>query len=196
MRSFMIRALLLSATVATPALASEGASSAPRGLLSPAGGLMFWTLVIFLILFFVLSKFAFKPILAAVQGREQALRDAMDQATADRDAAAAELAEQKRQLDAARGEAQKIIADGRVMAEKMRADLLEQTKVQQGEMLARATRDIESEKNAAIADLRREAVDLALKGASKVIEKNLDDAQNRKLIENYLASVGSHGSVS
>ena len=196
MRSFMTRALLLVATVSTPALAAEGAEAAPRGLLSPAGGLMFWTLVIFLILFIVLSKFAFKPILAAVQGREQALRDAMDQAAADRDAAAAELTEQKRQLDAARGEAQKIIADGRVMAEKMRADLLEQTKVQQGEMLARATRDIESEKNAAIADLRREAVDLALKGASKVIEKNLDDAQNRKLIENYLASVGSHGSVS
>ncbi|MHB1312555.1 MAG: F0F1 ATP synthase subunit B [Gemmatimonadaceae bacterium] len=192
----MTRALLLVATVSTPALASEGAAEAPRGLLSPAGGLMFWTLVIFLILFFVLSKFAFKPILAAVQGREQALRDAMDQAAADRDTAAAELAEQKKQLDAARGEAQKIIADGRVMAEKMRADLLEQTKVQQGEMLARAKRDIESEKNAAIADLRREAVDLALKGASKVIEKNLDDAQNRQLIENYLASVGSQGSLS
>ena len=196
MRSFIARALLLSATVATPALASEGAEAAPRGLLSPAGGLMFWTLVIFLVLLFVLSKFAFKPILAAVQGREQALRDAMDQASADRDAAAAELAEQKRQLDAARGEAQKIIADGRVMAEKMRTDLLEQTKVQQGEMLARAKRDIESEKNAAIADLRREAVDLAIKGASKVIEKNLDDAQNRTLIENYLASVGSQGSRS
>jgi len=196
MRSFISRALLLVATIATPALASEGAEAAPRGLLSPAGGLMFWTLVIFLVLFFVLSKFAFGPIIAAVQGREQALRDAMDQATADRDAAAAQLAEQKKQLDAARGEAQKIIADGRVMAEKMRADLLEQTKVQQGEMLERAKRDIESEKNAAIADLRREAVDLAIKGASKVIEKNLDDAQNRKLIENYLSSVGSQGSRS
>ena len=196
MRSFLIRALLLVATVSTPALAAEGAEAAPRDLLSPAGGLMFWTLVIFLVLFFVLSKFAFKPIIAAVQGREQALRDAMDQAAADRGAAAAELAEQKRQLDAARGEAQKIIADGRVMAEKMRADLLEQTKAQQGEMLDRAKRDIEAEKNAAIADLRREAVDLAIKGASKVIEKNLDDAQNRKLIESYLASVGNQGSLS
>ena len=196
MRSFLIRALLLVATVSTPALAAEGAEAAPRDLLSPAGGLMFWTLVIFLVLFFVLSKFAFKPIIAAVQGREQALRDAMDQAAADRGAAAAELAEQKRQLDAARGEAQKIIADGRVMSEKMRADLLEQTKAQQGEMLDRAKRDIEAEKNAAIADLRREAVDLAIKGASKVIEKNLDDAQNRKLIESYLASVGSQGSLS
>ena len=71
----------------------------------------------------------------------------------------------------------------------MRADLLEATKTQQGEMLERAKRDIETEKVHAIADLRREAVDLAIAGASKVIEKNLDDAQNRKLVENYLSSL-------
>ena len=190
MRYSIARALLLVATVASPALASEGAEPAKVNLLSPAGGLMFWTLVIFAVLFFVLSKFAFKPILAAVQGREQELRDAMDQARVDRDAAAAELAGQKKLLEAARVDAQKIIADGRLTAEKMRADLLEQTKAQQGEMLERAKRDIAAEKNSAIAELRREAVDLAIAGASRVIEKNLDDTQNRKLIENYLASVG------
>lgn len=190
MRSFLTRALLLVATTATPALASE--AGAPKaGLLSPVGGLMFWTVLVFAVLFFVLSKFAFKPILAAVEGREQDLRDAMAQAKADRDAAATALAEQKRQLDAARTDAQKIIADGRATADKMRTDLLEQTKVQQGEMLARAKRDIETEKVNAIAELRREAVDLAIAGASKVIEQSLDDAQNRKLVESYLASLGT-----
>ena len=188
MRPFLIRALLLVATFATPALASE-AGAAKGGLLSPVGGLMFWTLLIFLVLFFVLSKYAFGPIVGAVEAREQALRDAMDQARDDRIAAAAALAEQRKQLEAARADAQKIIADGRVTAEKMRADLLEATKAQQGEMLERAKRDIETEKVHAIADLRREAVDLAIAGASKVIEKNLDDAQNRKLVENYLSSL-------
>ena len=188
MRSFLTRALLLVATTATPALASE--AEAPKvGLLDPVGGLMAWTLLVFLIVLFVLSKFAFGPIVGAVEAREEALRDAMDQAKADRDAAAASLAEQKKQLDAARSDAQKIIADGRVTAEKMRADLLEATKVQQGEMLERAKRDIETEKVKAIAELRREAVDLAIAGASKVIEKNLDDAQNRKLVEHYLSSL-------
>lgn len=188
MRSFLTRALLLVAILATPALASE-AEAAKGGLLSPVGGLMFWTLLVFLILFFVLSKYAFKPIVGAVEAREQALRDAMDQARDDRDAAAALLAEQRKQLETARSDAQKIIADGRATAEKMRADLLEATKTQQGEMLARAKRDIETEKVHAIADLRREAVDLAIAGASKVIEMNLDDAQNRKLVENYLSSL-------
>jgi F-type H+-transporting ATPase subunit b len=190
MSSFLTRALLLVAVSATPALANE--AEAPKGgLLSPAGGLMFWTLLVFAILFFVLSKFAFKPILAAVEGREKDLRDAMEHAKSDRDAAAALMGEQKKQLDAARADAQKIITDGRATAEKMRADLLEQTRSQQTEMLERAKRDIESEKAKAIAELRREAVDLAIAGASKVIEKNLDDAQNRTLVENYLSSIGT-----
>ncbi len=190
MRSFLIRLLLLVAVTAMPAFASEGAAPS-GGLLSPVGGLMFWTLLIFAVLYFVLSKFAFKPILAAVEGREQALREAMDQAKADRDAAAALLAEQKQHLDAARNDAQKIIVDGRATADKMRTDLLEQTRQQQGEMLERAKRDIEAEKVGAIAALRREAVELAIAGASKVIEKNLDDASNRVLVEKYLSAIGT-----
>jgi F-type H+-transporting ATPase subunit b len=71
----------------------------------------------------------------------------------------------------------------------MKAEMLEQTHVQQAELLERARRDIDSEKSKAIDELRREAIDLALAGASKVIEKNLDDAQNRKLVESYLSSI-------
>jgi F-type H+-transporting ATPase subunit b len=190
MRSFLFRALTLVAVTALPAFASE--AEAPKGgLLSPAGGLMFWTLVVFAVLFFVLSKFAFKPILAAVEEREQSLRDAMEQAKADRELAAELLAEQKAALEAARNDAQKIIVDGRATAEKMRADLLEHTRVQQADMLERAKRDIEAEKQGAIAELRREAVDLAIAGAGKVIEKNLDDASNRALVDKYLSSIGT-----
>lgn len=190
MRSFLFRALTLVAVTAMPAFASE--AEAPKGgLLSPAGGLMFWTLVVFAVLFFVLSKFAFKPILAAVEEREQSLRDAMDQAKADRHLAAELLAEQKAALEAARNDAQKIIVDGRATAEKMRADLLEHTRVQQADMLERAKRDIDAEKHNAIAELRREAVDLAIAGAGKVIEKNLDDASNRALVDKYLSAIGT-----
>ena len=109
--------------------------------------------------------------------------------TTDRELAAQLLAEQKQGLEAARADAHKIILDGRATAEKMRADLLEQTRAQQGEMLDRAKRDIEAEKLGAIAELRREAVNLAIVGASKVIEKNLDDASNRALVEKYLSSI-------
>jgi len=71
----------------------------------------------------------------------------------------------------------------------MKAELLEQTRVQQQELLERARRDIDAERDRAIAELRREAVDLALAGASKVIERNLDDSSNRQLVESFLASI-------
>ena len=186
MRRILLRSLLLLA-VASPAFAQEAKGS----LLSPNAGVMFWTLVIFTALFIGLAKYAFGPITAAVAQREKALEDAIAAAKADRDAAAALLAEQRKQIDAARAEAQRLIAEGRSTAESMKAGMLEETRKQQAELLDRARRDIDAEKMKAIDELRREAVDLAIAGAGKVIEKNLDDAQNRKLVESYLASIGT-----
>lgn len=174
------------AALATPAHAAEGAQP---GLLTVDGGLMFWTLIVFGALFFVLSKYAFGPITQAVRAREEALTQAIAEAKADREAAAKLLADHQAKIDAARGEAQKLIADGRATAEAMKATLLEEGRKQQADLMERAKRDIEGEKAAAIADLRREAVTLAIAAAGKVIEKNLDDAQNRKLVETYLNSL-------
>jgi F-type H+-transporting ATPase subunit b len=166
--------------------AAEGAKG---GLLTPHGGLMFWTLLIFLAVWFILAKYAFKPITAAVEAREKALEDAIAAAKADRDEAAKILAEHRKQIEAARGDAQKLIAEGRAIGDKLRAEMIEETRAQQQEMLERARREIESEKVRAIAELRREAVDLAIAGASKVIEKNLDDESNRRIVESFLASI-------
>jgi F-type H+-transporting ATPase subunit b len=75
----------------------------------------------------------------------------------------------------------------------MRGELLEQTRQQQQELLERARREIDAERDRAIAELRREAVDLAIAGASKVIERNLDDTSNRQLVENFLGSLTPAG---
>ena len=173
--------------VSAPALAAQEAE--PVNLLSPSGGLMFWTLLIFIVLFFILSRFAFKPITAAVDARERALEEAIESARRDREAAAEVLAEQKRHLDAARAEAQQFIADGRATAEKLRQDLLAETREQQQEMLERARHEIDAEKVKAVAELRREAVDLAIAAAGKVVAKNLDQATNREIVERFLASI-------
>jgi F-type H+-transporting ATPase subunit b len=188
----LYRSAALIVALATPLFAQEGAH-APAGspnLLKPEGGLMFWTLIVFAGLSLVLWRYAWPVILQSVESREKALSDALAAATRDRDEAAKLLADHTAKLEAARGEGQKLIADGRAAADKMRAQMLEDTKKQQDELIARAKRDIEGEKAKAIADLRREAVDLALKGASKVVEKNLDDATNRKLVDDFLNSVG------
>ena len=174
-------------------IAAAAQEEGGTNLLTPNGGLMFWTVVIFVILLFVLSRFAFKPMLAAVEAREKSLQDAIDAAKRDREEAERVLAEHRAQLEKSRSEAQKLIADGRATAEKLRNDLLEQTKAQQQEMLESARRAIETEKTNAIAALRREAVDLAIAGASKVIERNLDNDANRKLVEGFLGNVSLDG---
>ena len=82
-----------------------------------------------------------------------------------------------------------LAAESRATAEKMRSDLLAQTKHQQEEMIEQARRAIAGEQANAIAGLRREAIDLAIAGASRVIEQNLDSAGNRTIVENFLASL-------
>ena len=185
----LIAATLAIALSAAPALAAEPAAGGSP-LLAPNTGLMFWTLVIFVILFFVLRKYAFGPITEAVVRREEALEQAIADAKRDREEAARILAEHTAQLEGARAEAQRIIAEGRAVGDKLRSEMVEETRVQQQDMLDRARREIDTEKKNAIAELREEAVDLALAGASKVIEKNLDDSTNRKLVESFLAGAG------
>jgi F-type H+-transporting ATPase subunit b len=186
----LLTALTLLATTAAPAAAQEGAAESP-GLMSPNPGLMVWTILIFVALFLVLRRFAFPPILEAVEARERALEEAIEGAKRDRAEAERILKEQRAALEQSRGEAQRLLAEGRAAAERMRADLLGQARAEAEEAKNRALRDIEAERERAIADLRREAVDLALAGASKVIERNLDDASNRQLVESFLSSVSA-----
>jgi F-type H+-transporting ATPase subunit b len=187
MRASRLAALLLVATASPLLAAPAGAENA--GLMAISTNLMFWTILIFVVLYVILNKFAFPAIIGAVEAREQSLQASLDAARADREEAARLLAEHRALIEGSRGDAQKLIAEGRATAEKLRNDLLEQTRVEQQDMLARARREIEGERDRAIAQMRREAVDLAIAGASRVIEQNLDSAGNRALVESYLGSV-------
>ena len=122
----------------TLALLQEHEAAGGTGLMSIQINLMFWTLLIFLLLFWILKRYAFPVILSSVEAREKALEEAIDAAKRDRDEAARLLADQQAQIEGARGESQKIIAEARAIAEKLRADTLEKTRQEQQEMLARA----------------------------------------------------------
>lgn len=169
--------------------AQEANAPEPPGLMDIRLNLMFWTLIIFGLLYIILRKWAFPAILGAVEQREKALQEAIDNAKRDREEAQRLLQEHQRQIEAARDDAQKIIAEGRAVSEKMRNDMVEQTRQEQQVMLERARREIETEKERAVAQLRREAVNLAIAGASKVIEQNLDNTKNRQLVEGFLSSL-------
>lgn len=160
------------------------------GPLTVEGGLMLWTLLIFALLLAVLKKFAWPAILGAVEAREQALERQLAEAARDREQAAALLAEHQKLIAEAKTQAHGVIVEARSVAEKERALAIEKTKQEQEELLARARREIAAERDSAVAELRREAVDLSLAAASRLIEKRLDGETDRKLVQEFLSTLG------
>ena len=152
-------------------------------------GLIFWTLVVFGILMALLWKYGWPSLLKTVEEREA--RIAKQLADAEKaNAEAAKLLEQHRQaLATARSEAQDLMAKAKVVAQKEREQLLAKTREEQEQLLERARREIDAEKEKAILALRREAVDLSIAAASKLVESNLDSDANRRLVLEYLASL-------
>ena len=159
------------------------------GPLTVEGGLMLWTVVIFLLLLLILKRFAWPAVLGAVEAREQALEQQLAEAERSRAEAAKLLEEHKRLLGDAKTQAHAIVLEARQLAEKERAVAMEKVKQEQEELLARARREIAAERDRAVAELRREAVDLSLAAASKLIEKRLDSETDQKLVLEYLASL-------
>ena len=152
-------------------------------------GLFFWTWVVFLSLMFLLKKYAFPIILKATEDREQAIAKQLSEAEKANTEAKAMLDENRRLLAEARTSSQAIMADAKQASEKERAAATEKTRHEAEELLARARREIGAERDKAVAELRREAVDLSLAAAGKLIGQRLDAGADRALVEGYLASL-------
>jgi F-type H+-transporting ATPase subunit b len=178
---------MLAFTLQAHAPAAQEYASGP---LTVDGGLMLWTLLIFALLLAVLWKFAWPAILGAVEAREQALERQLAEAARDRELAATLLAEHQKLIAEAKTQAHAVIVEARNVAEKERALAIEKTKQEQEELLARARREIAAERDSAVAELRREAVDLSLAAASKLIERRLDGETDRKLVQEFLSTLG------
>ena len=159
------------------------------GPLSVDPGLMIWTVVIFVALLLILKQFAWPAILGAVEAREKALEQQLAEAERNRAEAAQLLAEHKKLMGDAKAQAHAIVVEARQLAEKERAVAMEKTKQEQDELLQRARREIGEERDRAVADLRREAVDLSIAAASKLIGERLGTDTDRKIVTEYLASL-------
>lgn len=171
------------------ALLQEAEEHGPASPFEPEFGLIFWTLVIFGVLFFVLKKYAWPPIVAATEERERKIAHQLEEAERMNAESQAALDEHKQLLAGAKEDARALIGEAKVVAEKEREGLLAKTRQEQEQILERAKRELEAEREKAIAELRREAVDLSLAAASRLIDANLDDAANRKLVVEYLNSL-------
>jgi len=159
------------------------------GLLSVDGGLVIWTLVVFGILLLILRRSVWPVLLAAVREREAALARQIAEAEKNRAESAALLEQHKQLLAGAQAAAQDLIAKAKTVSQKEREALIAKGHEEQEALLARARREIEAEKDKAIQALRKEAVDLSIAAASKLLETNLDSDTNRRLVMDYLASL-------
>ncbi|HEX6940012.1 MAG TPA: F0F1 ATP synthase subunit B [Longimicrobiales bacterium] len=169
---------------------AEEAAAQP-GVFEWSTNVSVWTVIIFLALLAVLAKLAFPPILGYANAREQRIQEILDQAARDREEAQRILEAQRRELAEARQQAQQVLAEARQAGERMRQEMLERARAEQDELIARTRQDLEREREAAIEALRREAVDLSLAAASRLLEQRLGDEQDRALVREYLDRIGA-----
>jgi F-type H+-transporting ATPase subunit b len=186
MKKSIALAVLALCVVALPAFAAQEGSGGP---LSPEPGLIIWTLIVFGLLVALLAKFAWPQVLGAVEARERRLEEQIAEAERNRAEAARLLEEQRKLLADSRTAAAAMVAEARAAADRERALALEKTKEEQEELLARARREIQLEREQAVEQLRREAVDLSLAAAAKLIGERLGTEADRRLIESYLSTV-------
>ncbi|HYL54527.1 MAG TPA: F0F1 ATP synthase subunit B [Gemmatimonadales bacterium] len=152
-------------------------------------GLIFWTILVFGVLLVVLWRLGWPALLKSVEDRERRIQQQLDEAERARAEAARLLEEHKRAIAAARSEAQEMLTKARAVAEKERETLLAKAREEYEQLLDRARKEIGVEKEKAILELRREAVDLSIAAASKLVEAKLDTDTNRRLVMDYLATL-------
>jgi F-type H+-transporting ATPase subunit b len=152
-------------------------------------GLFIWTIVTFLVLLGLLAKFAWGPLLAALEARQTAIRKSLD----DADQAKRELerlnAESGHIINRARVEADAIITQSRADGERLREEIRAKARTEADHIVKNAERQIQLETSRALEQIRREAVELSVMIASKIIQRNLTREDNERLIDEALKQV-------
>ena len=158
-------------------------------LVQPDPGLYFWTIIIFLILAFLLYKFAWKPLLVMMEKRESTIRQSLVDAEKARDELTNVKEDTEKLLAEARMESQKILAASKKNAEKMKEEIVEKAQAKSDALLEDAKKQIEIEKDRAISDVKAEVVNLSFEVAQKLIKKNLTKEDNLQLIDESLKNI-------
>ena len=152
-------------------------------------GMIIWTWITFGIVLILLSKLALKPILAAIENRENSIRDDIEKAQKQRDDAEALLEQHKQMMESAESEAQKLFKDSRKQADKAREEMLEIARQESLKQLEKAKEEIEQQKESALVSLKAEVADLAIGAAEKIILHNLDEDKQRAVVDEYIKSM-------
>jgi F-type H+-transporting ATPase subunit b len=150
-----------------------------------------WTLVIFVLVVILLGKFAWGPVLGLLKQREEFIHKSLSDAKHDRDEAEARLKEYAAKLQSAQREAIGIVEEARRDAERLREELRERAKAEADTMIKNAERQVQLETSRALQQIRKEAVDLSVTIASKLLQRNISKDDNQKLIDEAMSQMES-----
>lgn len=151
-----------------------------------------WTVLNFAVLFFALYKFLYKPLLGAISAREEEINNSLKKAKEDRVEAERLRKDFESQINNAQREAHEIITKATKAATVAKEQIETEARAKAAELLENATKTIEREKTKALAELREEVASLAVAVAGKVIEKNLNNEEQKRLADRFVAEVGKH----
>jgi F-type H+-transporting ATPase subunit b len=158
-------------------------------LITPTTGLMIWTLVTFVIVLIVLRRYAFGPIQQMIDARRQAIVADLDAAESARTEAQTALAEYRQQLAEARREASKIVDDARRVGDERRTAAVADLEAEKARLMKQTQEEIRAETRQALEAIKHQVADLALSATEKVVRARLDEAEQRRLIDQALADV-------
>jgi F-type H+-transporting ATPase subunit b len=158
-------------------------------LVQPDPGLFIWTILTFLVLLFLLARFAWRPLLEALENRQQGIRKALDDAQAARQELERLEQESAQIIRKARADAEGVIAQSRADADRLREEIRQKAKADAEGILRNAERQIQLETGRALQQIRAEAVDLSVMIASKILQKNISREDNERLIADALQQV-------
>ncbi len=149
-----------------------------------------WAIVNFLVILFILYKFGYGPVIKFLDDRSEEIANNI--ATAERNRAESEalLKEYREKIASAREEAQDIVARATKAAEEQRSAILSQARDEAAALLERARQEIQRERDEAIFALRREVSELAIMAAEKILGRNLNQEDNRRMVDDFLKEVG------
>lgn len=160
-------------------------------LVQPDPGLFIWTIITFLVLLALLAKFAWRPLLDALERRQESIRKSLDDARHAKQELERLQSESQRILAQARTEAETIITRTRDDASRFREELRQKAQQEASAIVKNAERQIELETARALQQIRHEAVDLSVAIASKLLQRNVSKEDNERLIEDTFRQLES-----
>lgn len=160
-------------------------------LVQPDPGLFIWTIVTFLVLLALLAKFAWRPLLEALDKRQESIRKSLDDARRAQQELERLQQESAQIIREARVEADAIIGRSRADAERLREEMRQKAREESAGIVRNAERQIQLETTRALQQIRHEAVELSVMIASKIIQRNLSKEDNERLIDEALKQVES-----